>query len=89
MQYAITSIIILLIYLNIYLPILFNTWSMMIIWRRRQCKDPQLNRLITVLKMLHLDDFRDLQTDLNALIALGQEYTANPRTNSALGKVGR
>ena len=51
--------------------------------------DDVLNRLAVVLKMLHLDDFRDLQTDLNALIALGQEYTANPRTNTKLGKVGR
>jgi hypothetical protein len=42
-----------------------------------------------VLKMLHYSDLRELQNDLNALLVLGQEYTANPKTNTALGKVGR
>ena len=41
------------------------------------------------MRMLYLSDFRELQNDLNALIMLGQEYTANPKTNSALGQVGR
>ena len=31
-----------------------------------------------VLKMLHLSDLRELQGDVNALISLAQEYTANP-----------
>ena len=53
------------------------------------CGDAVVNQVATVLKMLHLFDFRELQNDLNALIVLGQEYTANPRTNSKLGKVGR
>ena len=51
--------------------------------------DPVIRRVATVLKMLHLFDFRELQNDLNALVELGQSYTANPRTNSKLGKVGR
>jgi len=51
--------------------------------------DELLNQMCVVLRMLHLWDFRELQTDLNSLIALGQEYTANPKTNTALGKVGR
>ena len=51
--------------------------------------DSQVNKAATVLKMLHLWDFREMQNDLNAHIVLGQEYTANPRTNAALGKVGR
>ena len=51
--------------------------------------DVQINKAATVLKMLHLWDFREMQNDLNAHIVLGQEYTANPRTNTALGKVGR
>jgi hypothetical protein len=28
--------------------------------------------------MLHFADVRELQSDLNSLIVLGQEYTANP-----------
>lgn len=52
-------------------------------------KDEVLNQVSVVLKMLYLSDFRELQNDLNTLIVLGQEYTANPRTNSAMGKVGR
>jgi hypothetical protein len=51
--------------------------------------DKVLNQISVVLKMLYLSDFRELQNDLNTLIVLGQEYTANPRTNSAMGKVGR
>jgi hypothetical protein len=51
--------------------------------------DPKVNQIAVVLKMLHLWDFREMQNDLNAHIVLGQEYTANPRTNAGLGKVGR
>ena len=52
-------------------------------------RDAALNQVAVVLRMLYLSDFRELQNDLNALIVLGQEYTANPKTNSALGQVGR
>ena len=50
--------------------------------------DAVVNNVVKVLKMLHLFDFKELQSDLNALIVLGQEYTANPKTNNKLGKVG-
>ena len=52
-------------------------------------RDELINQMSVVLKMLYLWDFRELQTDLNALIVLGQEYTADPKTNASLGKVGR
>jgi len=52
-------------------------------------QDSIVNQLALVLRMLYISDFRELQNDLNALIVLGQEYTANPKTNSGLGKVGR
>ena len=52
-------------------------------------KDQLINQIAVVLKMLYIWDFRELQTDLNAMIVLGQEYTANPKTNTAMGKVGR
>jgi len=48
-----------------------------------------VNQMSLVLKMLYLWDFRELQTDLNALIMLGQDFTAAPKTNTAMGKVGR
>lgn len=40
--------------------------------------DSVVKQVAVVLKMLYLADFRDLQTELNCLIVLGQEYTANP-----------
>ena len=52
-------------------------------------QDAVINQVALVLRMLYISDFRELQNDLNALIVLGQEYTANPKTNSAQGKVGR
>jgi RLL motif containing protein 1 len=51
--------------------------------------DTVLDQAAVVLKMLYLFDFRELQDDLNNVIILGQEYTANPKTNASLGKVGR
>lgn len=54
-----------------------------------ETNDDTLKQIAVVLRMLYLYDFRELQNDLNSLIVLGQEYTANPRTNSALGLVGR
>lgn len=51
--------------------------------------DEAVDQVSKVIKMLHLFDLRELQNDLNALIVLGQEYTANPKTNTKLGKVGR
>jgi len=52
-------------------------------------KDEVVNQLAVVLRMLYLLDFRELQNDLNALIVLGQEFTANPKTSSTLGAVGK
>ena len=43
-----------------------------------QVGDRVVNDVAVVLRMLYLDDLRELQHDLNALIALGQEHTANP-----------
>lgn len=51
--------------------------------------DAVVNQIALVMRMLYISDFRELQNDLNALIVLGQEYTANPKTNAAIGKVGR
>ncbi|PSC68454.1 hypothetical protein C2E20_7928 isoform A [Micractinium conductrix] len=43
----------------------------------------------TILRMLYIKDLRALQTAVDAAIVQVQEYTANPRTDASLGKVGR
>lgn len=42
-----------------------------------------------ILRLLHLKDLRDLQTKINSAIVAVQAITANPKTDSRLGKVGR
>lgn len=48
-----------------------------------------VNRAALILRLLYIADMRDLQTRINELIVTVQNYTANPRVNAALGKVGR
>ncbi|GAB4822263.1 hypothetical protein N2152v2_009309 [Parachlorella kessleri] len=43
----------------------------------------------TILRMLYIKDLRALQTLVDKTIVQVQEFTANPRTDAALGKVGR
>ena len=52
-------------------------------------EDNEVNQVALVLKMLHLDDFRKVQNNVNEVLSLCQSYTANPKLNSSLGKVGR
>ena len=42
-----------------------------------------------VLRMLHVRELRRLQDAVNAAIVCMQEFTANPRTDARLGRVGR
>ena len=51
--------------------------------------DPVLNEAAKVLRLLHIQELRDLQTRINELIVAVQEITANPKTDQTLGKVGR
>eukprot|EP01006_Ploeotia_vitrea_P060287 TRINITY_DN7562_c0_g1_i2.p1 TRINITY_DN7562_c0_g1~~TRINITY_DN7562_c0_g1_i2.p1 ORF type:complete len:286 (-),score=136.54 TRINITY_DN7562_c0_g1_i2:33-890(-) len=51
--------------------------------------DTRVDRAAMVLRLLYIADLRDVQTMVNELIVFVQEYTANPRTDSRLGKVGR
>ena len=51
--------------------------------------DPQLNRAANVLRLLYINDLRELQTQINALIVQVQSLTANPKPDTTLGKVGR
>lgn len=42
-----------------------------------------------VLKLLFLQDIRELQTKINEALVAVQTVTADPRTDTSLGKVGR
>ena len=42
-----------------------------------------------VLRLLYINDLRDLQTAINEITISVQELTADPKTNAKLGKVGR
>jgi len=44
---------------------------------------------VRALRLLYVQDLRDLQRTINDMIEAGQEFTANPQTNADLGSVGR
>jgi len=51
--------------------------------------DAMVDQAAKLLKMLYLTDLRNLQSAVNNILVTAQEFTANPKTNTALGKVGR
>lgn len=51
--------------------------------------DEVVDRAATIMRILHVRQLRDLQSEINDLIADMQAVTADPKTNSKLGKVGR
>lgn len=48
-----------------------------------------LDQAAMALRLLHLDELRKLQTNINEVIVKVQNVTANPKTNQNLGRVGR
>ncbi|CAI9739332.1 Hypothetical predicted protein [Octopus vulgaris] len=48
-----------------------------------------LNDAAKVLRLLHIKELRELQTNINSIIVGVQALTANPKTDTRLGKVGR
>lgn len=50
--------------------------------------DPVLNQAAKILRLLHIQNIRQLQTQINELIVAAQNITANPKTDTKLGKVG-
>ena len=48
-----------------------------------------VDRAAAILRMLYIADLRELQDAVNDILVTIQEYTANPKTDAALGKVGR
>ncbi|CAG0886812.1 unnamed protein product [Darwinula stevensoni] len=51
--------------------------------------DYVLNQAAKILRLLYIHDLRDLQTKINESIVAVQTITANPKTDTRLGKVGR
>ena len=51
--------------------------------------DAKLDSAATILRMLYIKDLRALQSLIDRTIVEVQEFTANPRTDTALGRVGR
>jgi len=51
--------------------------------------DPAVNEAAKILRLLHIQDMRLLQTRINECIVAIQAITANPKTDTRLGKVGR
>lgn len=50
--------------------------------------DAELNHVAKMLRYLFIHDLRDLQTKINECIVAVQTLTADPKTNTKLGKVG-
>lgn len=51
--------------------------------------DDQIDLIARVVRLMHLKDLRNLQTEVDTILTSVQEITANPRTNVASGKVGK
>ena len=54
-----------------------------------EIKDPAVREALKILRLTHLNHLRDLQSEINAAIETVQAATANPKTDTRLGKVGR
>ena len=51
--------------------------------------DETVRAAVAVLRVLHVNDMRELQTAVDALLVGMQEYTGDPKTNAKLGRVGK
>ena len=51
--------------------------------------DAKLDDAARGLRMLYVAELRQLQTSFNGVVTCAQEFTANPKTDSQLGRVGR
>lgn len=51
--------------------------------------DQNVRRAAALLRLGYLQDLRELQSLVNEVLAIAQEYTADPKTDARLGVVGR
>lgn len=51
--------------------------------------DAMLDNAAKGLSLLYIQDLRNLQTNINETIVAVQNITANPKTDTKLGKVGK
>lgn len=51
--------------------------------------DYVLNQAAKILRLLYIHNLRELQTQINECIVAVQSVTANPKTDTKLGKVGK
>lgn len=58
-------------------------------WLGFRTGDTYVDAAATILRMQYLWDLKDTQERLNDIILYIQQYTADPKTNAKLGKVGR
>jgi RLL motif-containing protein 1 len=49
--------------------------------------EKSLDLAAIVMKMKYILDLRELQNEVNGVLAKAQEFTADPRTDSKLGKL--
>lgn len=53
-----------------------------------ELKDPAVENAVSVLRVLYVNDLRVLQSAVDKLLVSMQDYTADPKTDSRLGRVG-
>ena len=51
--------------------------------------DKQLDFAATLLRILYTQELRKLQSQIDSTIVDVQEFSANPKTEAALGRTGR
>ncbi|KAF6029894.1 hypothetical protein EB796_011793 [Bugula neritina] len=44
---------------------------------------------VKILRLLHIQNLRQLQSQINEALVIVQNVTANPKTDQRLGKIGR
>uniref|UniRef100_A0A0N5AME0 RNA transcription, translation and transport factor protein n=1 Tax=Syphacia muris TaxID=451379 RepID=A0A0N5AME0_9BILA len=54
----------------------------------KSSKNAAVDAAVRALRLIHLQNLRELQTEINEVVVAVQEITADPKTDKRLGKVG-